>query len=183
MAWHSNGFMVMAMMFFFASATIIPAMLASRGIAPAPSESDDDIDRPIAGFDNSTKLLEDDSKEPEENADFSPSPAPAWAPQPEAVQLPPEPQPGFYSHLKSCVEVIPVECGQPIVDSIYKDTRLDGYCCQKLVEMGKDCHLALVKVVELVDKSHEKVISQRGLQVWNQCDSLVVKNVSPSPSP
>ncbi|XP_043696724.1 uncharacterized protein LOC122647367 [Telopea speciosissima] len=169
--------MVFFFFFFFTFASIIPVLLASRDIE-APSPSDEDIeDYTLEGFGEPAESPEDDYEVPEEYV----APAPAPVSEEAETEIPPEPQPGFYDYVKNCVKVIPEKCGQPIVDAIYKNSPLDGYCCHKVVEMGKDCHLALVKVIELVDKneSHVEEISQRGLQVWNHCVSLV----SPSPSP
>ncbi|OVA10616.1 Prolamin-like domain [Macleaya cordata] len=95
--------------------------------------------------------------------------------------LPPEPSQGFYDYLDNCTANVPAECGLEIVAALLKTEDVSYDCCENLIEMGKDCHDALVETIGTIDtfKSLASELPQRGSEVWNYCANLAT---APSPS-
>lgn len=92
----------------------------------------------------------------------------------------------FKEFVTECAKKMATHCSEEVVISLFNATKVSDHCCQKLVEMGYDCHIALVKIfVGLPEaKGYKSTILENGDKVYNEC-ALVVKNkpIAPSPSP
>lgn len=44
-----------------------------------------------------------------------------------------------------CMEQIGYDCGEEVVNNLTRDETLSNQCCEKLVKMGKKCHINMVK--------------------------------------
>ncbi|KAM7472870.1 hypothetical protein LguiA_011053 [Lonicera macranthoides] len=92
----------------------------------------------------------------------------------------------FKEFVTECAKKMATHCSEEVVISLFNATKVSDHCCQKLVEMGYDCHIALVKIfVGLPEaKGYKSTILENGDKVYNECE-LVVKNkpIAPSPSP
>lgn len=98
-------------------------------------------------------------------------------------ELPREPSPGYYRHLRECTDEISPLCGQQIFAGIfYSNEELTKDCCAILVDVGYDCHQRLVKLI-LLEATFEGKASealQKSSQIWNKCVEVVDQADSPS---
>lgn len=98
----------------------------------------------------------------------------------------PPPPPKYYEYLENCTRQIPQECGNNILVGLINGTHVTSHCCLKLVDMGRDCHFALVNElsklkVDKKDPDYEKKehflssLSHTGPAVWDYCVKIVKK--------
>ncbi|XP_043718077.1 protein DOWN-REGULATED IN DIF1 11-like [Telopea speciosissima] len=116
---------------------------------------------------------------------ITPAPAPELDSE---LPIPPEPRPGYYHYLDTCTKHIHDDkCGLEIIKGLDGKGKVSKDCCLQLVEMGYDCHIALVEALGLIaaedaDPAYPKFeqfnegLPKTGPEVWNQC---VKDTVSP----
>ncbi|XP_043694299.1 uncharacterized protein LOC122645010 [Telopea speciosissima] len=117
----------------------------------------------------------------------------AYLESPDSEIAPDEAQPGYFEYLDNCTKQIPEECGTNIIGGLFGDVVVSKYCCINLVEMGQDCHFALVKEfgklkVDKKEPYYKKIeyfkyfLPKTGPGVWNHCVKIV-KGIDVAPSP
>lgn len=96
--------------------------------------------------------------------------------------LPPEPSPGFYRFAEQCAGKIDDECGEEMIGYLFTDEAvLTDICCLELVDVGKTCHQAMVKVALSLPvlNPYAPEVLRRSEQLWNKC--VYVSHRRPQP--
>ncbi|PIA43566.1 hypothetical protein AQUCO_01900157v1 [Aquilegia coerulea] len=86
----------------------------------------------------------------------------------ESVVAPP---PAFFDYVETCAEKFGTKCPE-IGDLLTgKNNIVSEDCCSAIVNIGKQCHDALLTVLLQMDnfKQFSSIISQRDAWLWNYC--------------
>lgn len=94
-------------------------------------------------------------------------------------KLPPrEYRPGYEKFLMGCAKKVTEKCGTQIVDAIFggkkKKKTVDKGCCLKLLKMGNECHVELLKGIQNLakDNKEREAVKVKGHHIWKHCEEI-----------
>lgn len=80
-----------------------------------------------------------------------------------------------------CGENLSKHCGEEIRNDLLEIENMSGYCCKQLVQMGKICHMGMVRLAATsVNKEESSTIISNSARVYNKC-SRVINTIASSP--
>ncbi|KAL3636591.1 hypothetical protein CASFOL_018890 [Castilleja foliolosa] len=85
-------------------------------------------------------------------------------------------RPGYGEFLEGCARKFTEKCAKEVAYSIFKEGKeVDKICCNKLVNMGKECHDALVEALDNLGKYEKKgkEVKEISGRVWKHCEDIV----------
>ncbi|KAK1395370.1 hypothetical protein POM88_014426 [Heracleum sosnowskyi] len=90
--------------------------------------------------------------------------------------------PELKKFVAKCGEKLSNHCGEEIRNDLLEIENISGYCCKQLVEMGKICHLGMVRLAATtsVNKEEASTIVSNSARVYNKC-ARVINSIASSP--
>ncbi|KAL3643899.1 hypothetical protein CASFOL_011831 [Castilleja foliolosa] len=85
-------------------------------------------------------------------------------------------RPNYREFLEGCARKVTEKCAKEVVYSIFeKRKEVDKKCCMRLVNMGKECHDALVEALDNLGKYEKKrkEVKENSGRVWKHCEEIV----------
>lgn len=85
----------------------------------------------------------------------------------------------YMEYVEYCAKNMGVKCNGEVLEGILQNKDVSKDCCMKVVQLGKDCHLAITDIVFKLYKLKRfasKSLS-RSYKVWNRCSAQIVSPV------
>ncbi|XP_075499860.1 protein DOWN-REGULATED IN DIF1 11-like [Primulina tabacum] len=84
-----------------------------------------------------------------------------------------EPYPGFYDLSRRCISKLTDECGKEVLSGLFnKENKVSQSCCVKLVAMGQECHIGLMKALlmfpDLTENDRNEILTIDNT-IWSEC--------------
>ncbi|KAJ8773457.1 hypothetical protein K2173_004287 [Erythroxylum novogranatense] len=87
----------------------------------------------------------------------------------------PEPRPGYFKFLDSCIQGTNITCVKEIFETIFEDGTTSDDCCLALILIGKTCHDEFVKYIANGPsfKSRLSEYIAKSDQLYGRCAGIV----------
>lgn len=108
----------------------------------------------------------------------SPTPSPSFDNSEYSDKLLPE----LKKFVAKCGENLSSYCGKEIRNDLLEIENISGYCCKQLVNMGKICHMGMVRLAAItsVNKEESSTIILNSARVYDKC-TMVINSIASSP--
>lgn len=90
--------------------------------------------------------------------------------------------PELKKFVAKCRESLSNHCGKEIRNDLLEIENMSAYCCKQLVQMGKICHMGMVRLAATtsVNKEESSTIIRNSARVYDKC-ARIINSIASSP--